>query len=408
MTELTGARYLSNELPKNTDAEGNTWLSLLDDSVAHGQHPKIYVVHSGSFSPSTIALPPTKAFVSSLVDEASVVASNSYSSGHLGSDRSFYYVSDNDLPALANKSVAERREAAIALIAKNMATVEGSELKRPVMCVYQTQDSVEIFAGEDLASKANHEIMKGDFGYVNKPSEWMHCSCCDSRAEAGHLYCTEPGQDYNMETIAALATDEQIAEAKKRGITKASTTSHSKCGGFNGLATAIVESMENGNKPIALGDLHAWLAPAEPAARTAIEFAEKKLGGLRNEKNEIKPEVFAMVELWVNQKQGEKLIKAFGKENVLVRYYDIRNGHRALYDLNPSATLEETFQYAQDPSKLKLVSSPASKWDASKTPVLTKEVINNRLLLQQKINEGFEAQIRNNPSLVQTNHHTLH
>jgi len=407
MADETGLFYFKKQLPIHTTKDNKTWGDVLDDAVANGQHPELLIIHQGSFSPSLMTIAPTEAFVSAKVNDAAIIASANYAQHHLESSRVLYYVSDNDLKKLKDAPPEERREAALDLIRNNMKTLEGN-FEGPVMCCYQTKDGIELFSGEEIDSGIkNHEILKGDFGFVEKPAEIMFCSCCDSRAEAGHLCCTEPGEVDNKETIAALVTDEQIKEAKEAGVKRATVIEHSKCGGVHGLTTAIIESMETGT-PVELGNLAGWLLPAEKEARTAIEFAQKKLGGLRDEKGQINSKIFTMVELWLAQKSGERLIEAFGEDNVKVQYYDIRKESRALYALDPHATLEQTFANAMDLSRLKLISSPTSEQAAPKVPELSEEVKKNRALLAIKIEEGFKIKSRNNHNLGSHKNHTPH
>ena len=245
------------------------------------------------------------------------------------------------------------------------------------------QSLLEVYKNSNL-----NDMLHGRQGYTTEldlfkgAPKALACSCCDSRAGHGHLYCAQPGEFLDSNTIAAIIPPRKhviqhsiphpvwaLAEyASNIGIHEAVVTGHSHCGGIH----ALVNWKAGGTPPNEY--LQAWLGQASDVIADVFKFA-KRNQFFRDSEGNIHPDVYKLLELCVTQWSARNLGEHFGETNVLGHYLDIET--REVYVLNPHDDIEETYKQMKSMKKLSDLiieaSTSSNLWlpEASKRPHMT-------------------------------------
>ncbi len=261
--------------------------------------------------------------------------------------------------------------------ARNLGRVVG--MNNVTLCYLDKEKSLlEVYKNGDLEDMLRH----GRQGHTTEldlfkgTPKALACSCCDSRAGHGHLYCAQPGEFLDSNTIAAIIPQLQhviqhniphpvwaLAEyARNTGIHEAVVTGHSHCGGIH----ALVDWKAGGEPPNQY--LQAWLGQASDVIAAVFQFAERNQF-FRDSEGNIHPDVYKLAELCVTQWSAKNLGEHFGEKNVLAHYLDIET--REVYVLNPRNDIEETYKQMKSMKKLSdlIIRAPANSnlWTPEKS-----------------------------------------
>jgi carbonic anhydrase len=255
------------------------------------------------------------------------------------------------------------RLAALALLSRNAKILEPFVGKKITCCYLDMEKStLEIYSGGDLADMWNsgRERKTGDLDlYAGRPRA-LACSCCDSRAGHGHLYCGQPGEFLDSNVIGVIVPPYQeiiknkiahpvwaLAEyAYASGVREAVVTGHSQCGGVKALVNWRVHNESPGRF------LDAWVGQATGVIDEVIGYA-KKNNFLLKADGKINDDVYRLAEISVIQWSARNLeayLKDRAQENaetykegsVLAHYLKIEE--RQVYVLNPHKGIDETYK----------------------------------------------------------------
>lgn len=153
------------------------------------------------------------------------------------------------------------------------------------------------------------------------------CSCCDSRAQHSHIYCTQPGEFYELYLIAAIVPDHrkakiggspssawlQIEMAAEKGCSSYVLTGHTKCGGIKALVNWCLT-----DKPPADPYLAGWLRQAKAEVESVVSFAKENGFGEDVDK------MCRMAEMRVVQWSASNIKRYVGaRAQVIANYLDI-------------------------------------------------------------------------------------
>ena len=255
------------------------------------------------------------------------------------------------------------RLAALFLLSRNAKILE-QVVGKDVTCCYLDMEKgiLEIHPPGDLADmwRGGDKKQVGNLGlYAGQPRA-LACSCCDSRAGHGHLYCAQPGEFFDANVIAAIVPPYKeiiknkiphpvwaLAEhAYASGIREAVVTGHSQCGGIKALVEWRVRNQSPGKF------LDAWVGQAMGVVDEVVAYAQKH-GFLFNANGDINDVVYRLTEMRVTQwsarnleeyfkDRAEEQGEPFRKGSVFAYYLKI--DEREVYVLDPYAGVEETYR----------------------------------------------------------------
>ena len=406
----------------------------LRDAAKNGQKPGMVIYHNGTIDPAALFdLPPTKAFCAGefplvlrhpdeVGDDTALypfLAAATYASKVLGVQKQVMVLSNNgplspymrhrekgplmapwagildqvieDANAFAARAgvtdLEEKQRLAFLVLLNRNAKILERIAGREVTCCYLDVEKgvLEIYAPGDLADmwrKGSKKKVEDIDLYEGRPQA-LACSCCDSRAGHGHLYCAQPGEFLDSNVIAAIVPPYKdvlknrtphpvwaLAEhAYACGVRQAVVTGHSQCGGIK----ALVEWKAHDESPGKF--LDTWVGQAMDVVDEVFAYARKK-GFLIDSRGGISGDVYRLTEMRVVQWSARNLEEYFEDRaaergelleegRVLAHYLKIEE--REVYVLDPYADIEETYQGMASmktlesslPHRLALDSSPA-------------------------------------------------
>lgn len=410
----------------------------LHEAARSGQKPSMIIYHNGTIDPAVLFdLPPAQAFCVGAFplilrdpdeagDCASVypfLAASSFATQNLGVEQhvmvitsngplSTYMRHEHEMGTLmapwvsvwgsvvkeaedfaAHVGIASAREKnriiALALLARNAKILEHLVGQKVICCYLDMENGVlEVHSHEGLAEMWRSTGTKrvGNLDLYQEKPRALACSCCDSRAGHGHLYCAQPGEFLDANVIAAIVPPYKdivknkiphpvwgLAEyAHACGVREAVVTGHSQCGGIR----ALVDWKATGQSPGKY--LDAWMGQAACVADEVFDFARQG-GFLTDEKGNIGEKVYRLTEMRVIQWSARNLEEYFrdralelgesgGEGKVLAHYLKIEE--REVYVLDPHKGIEETFDRMQN---LETLQSSVSFLSDSTSPRLPNE-----------------------------------
>lgn len=408
----------------------------LHDAARNGQKPSMIIYHNGAVDPAALLnLPPGTAFCvgafplilrdpDEIGDCASIypfLAAASYATQNLGVEKHVMVITSNgplsaymrgehqmgplmapwmdvwgsvvkEAEAFAaqvgmNDDVEEKnRIIALALLGRNAKILEEVVGKKVTRCYLDMESGVlEVHSHGDLAEmwRSSSEKRIGNLDLYKGPLQALACSCCDSRAGHGHLYCAQPGEFLDANVIAAIVPPYKDIVANKiphpvwaltehahsLGVREAVVTGHSQCGGIK----ALVDWKASGQSPGKY--LDAWVGQAAGVVDEVFDYARKE-GFLTDDKGNISDKVYRLTEMRVTQWSARNLEEYFkDRANELGETYEdgkilahyLKIEEREVYVLDLHAGIEETFKGMQS---LETLQSSAQLLDAEGAPRL--------------------------------------